>query len=598
MSKSSFRTKLHKLLDSAKTTKEIHDLLRICDLIHEGEEVELETNGKTIKLTGKDLPPDDVYEYYVNKINYSTDTSITKSTILFMSTIPKKTEIVEIKNALIIPKFDGASVAAKFTLLSETNSPLKKTNSPSKIISEYILVCANTRGKQIGTKFITSDVTDKINALIEKIKIDNSLITKYIKNELPEISEESENKSEINLNDIKILNIVMRGEIILNAKQLDLSTGNSRNNPCSEVSGKVNGKLQTFINFIDNICVQFYEIGYVEYIYNNKIYKFIPTQKQACLILQKMDVYYNYTDNVESFIANPTKALDAKIYTIPNTIETNFDNAYSEILDKCNYPTDGIVYCSKNWKYPQREEEFDKTTYGKYAWKPSSFHYVHVTKLEWPITRNGELNLIVHYTPFKYNGAVYEKCKMSIKQLNEFQKGGFGIGAEINVVIVNMKIAHIDNLVSPAEKVYEIPKKCPFCGEKLSLEDGKTKNSKHLMCYNKNCIEQKIQNYSFLVTNLAKVAKGKLIYKNKDGKTVKSGISEKKLRVIVEDHGDLNNDILMLYIPNLIEVLDSLEVAEQLTVLGFGGIKEINQIIDEDNPENWRDLRGNISWFN
>ena len=79
MSKSSFRTKLHKLLDSAKTTKEIHDLLRICDLIHEGEEVELETNGKTIKLTGKDLPPDDVYEFYVDKINYETDTSITKS---------------------------------------------------------------------------------------------------------------------------------------------------------------------------------------------------------------------------------------------------------------------------------------------------------------------------------------------------------------------------------------------------------------------------------------------------------------------------------------------------------------------------------------
>ena len=568
------KTILHELLDDAKSTAEIYELLRICDIIH--------FTGKPYKnYTPKDLPPDDVYEHYVHKINYETDTSITESTILYMSTIPKEKEVVEIENAIGIPKFDGVSVAAKFTITDDSTP-----HSPSKNNSIYNLVCANTRGKTTGTKITNTDITDKVNALVKYISTNNDVIIKYIKNDCEKIKKDSKAQ-------IKILNIVMRGEIVLNHKSLD-NSGNVLNAPSSEVAGPINGKLETFKEKIDDCCIQFYEIGYINYTYNNKLYKFIPTQKEACFILKKMYVYYNYTEDVPSYISNPCIALDAKIYKFKNTIDIDFDAYYADLLADINYPTDGIVYCAEDWKYPQELEKFGKKDYGKHAWKPSSYHYVNVEKVEWPITKQGELNPIVYFERFKFNGTIYTHCKMTVAQIIDYQPK-FGIGAELNVNIVNMKTAHIDDVLKPATEPYKLPTKCPYCNGRLTLEEGKTKGAKHLMCRNENCIEQKIQNYAFLISSLAKIAKGELVYKNKLGKVVKSGISEKKLREIVKEHEDLNINIIELYIPNLIEVLDNQSLANQLYCLSFGGMTVIDKMLKEDNKGSWREY--NVPWL-
>jgi hypothetical protein len=67
---------------------------------------------------------------------------------------------------------------------------------------------------------------------------------------------------------------------------------------------------------------------------------------------------------------------------------------------------------------------------------------------------------------------------MTISQIINYQKSKFGIGAELNVNIVNMKTAHIDDITGPAEEVYKIPTKCPYCDSKLILEEGKTKGAR------------------------------------------------------------------------------------------------------------------------
>ena len=197
-------------LNKAKTIQEIHDLLYICDYIH--------TFGIEYKTyTPDDLPPDSVYEYYVNKIGYKTDTSITDSTILYMSTIPKDKKVVEIQNALLIPKYDGTSAAMLF----------------NKQDDKFILTNANTRGKEIGNSIVNTNITDKLNNLIDYLEIET---------------------------DLNILNIALRGELVLNHKTLD-ETGNTVNCPASEAAGALNGKMENFINKINELCLQCYEIG-------------------------------------------------------------------------------------------------------------------------------------------------------------------------------------------------------------------------------------------------------------------------------------------------------------------------------------------------
>ena len=551
-----------------KNIQLIHQLLQICDILHAG--LQLPPNQY---YTVSDLPTDAEYEYYVRTYNYQTDTSITDSTIMFMSTIPKKQEIVEVKDAIIMAKYDGVSAAMLFTKSNQNNNT-------------YVLKNANTRGRTIGVSISNTNILPKLEKLINHITFNITILKDLINS--------SEDLSNLWNKEIEILNIAIRGELILNYKQLD-NSGQTLNHPAAAVAGLVNGGIELFIKEIDKLCIQFYEIAYIDIINlsDNQLYRFIPTQYQTVIMLKDCYIYYNYV-NPLSIVANPQLSLDSLLYNASNTIEINFDKIYDSLISEIYYPTDGLVYCNQNWKYPQNKEEFGKVGYGKYAWKPSNKCYSFVEGIEWPLTKNGELNPIIQFTEFTFNGTKYSQCKMSMGQLFEYQKLGFGIGAELLISIVNLKTAHIDGIISPADEVYKIPVKCPYCNSQLVLENGKTNNSKHLKCRNENCIEQKVQKYAFFISSLSKLYP-QLIFKNKNGKVVKSKISENTLRKIYNEHGDLNNSILLLYIPNMLSALDSLSHENQLYVLSLGGIKQIQALIKEHKTNSWKDYR--IEWF-
>ena len=535
----------------------IHQLLQICDLLHNGQSVP--------NYTASDLPSDAEYEYYKNTYNYQTDTTITESTIMYMATIPKDKEIVEIQNAIIMAKYDGVSAATLFT----------KTDKPNI----YILKCANTRGRTIGNLINNTDITSQISSLIKYIQFDFATL----KSILTQIS------------DFEIFNIAIRGELILNYKQND-NAGQTLNCPAAAVAGLVNGKLENFIKQIDKLCLQFYEIAYIDIIDKsvNQLRRFIPTQAQAVILLKQCYIKHNWI-NPSIPIPNPLLSLDTNVYTVPNTKDKNIDfNAiYSDLMSHSYYPTDGLVYCNELWQYPQEKEAFGKKDYGKHAWKPTNICYSLVEGVEWPLTKNGELNPIVQFEPFMFNGSKYSQCQLKITKLIEYQNSGFGIGARLIISIVNLKTAHIDGVLDRAKEVYKIPTKCPYCDSPLTLEAGKTKDTKHLMCRNDNCIERKIQKYTFFLKSLGALCE--LTYKNKNGKVVKSKISEAKLRQIYQDHGRLDIDTLLLYIPNMITALDSLSHENQLYVLNFGGIKQIQALIQQHKTNNWRQY--DIKWF-
>ena len=558
----------------------IYQLLQICDLLHAGQSVE----GYTIN----DLPLDAEYEYYKNKYNYQTDTTITESTIMYMATIPKEKKIVEVENAIIMPKYDGVSAAMLFTK-SDSVEHLK--NSPKMNNKNiFILKYANTRGRTVGNIISNTDIKPKLEALINYITINEDIVKNLFQL----------NSQNIN---ISILNIAIRGELILNYKEIDLS-GQTLNRPAAAVAGLINGGVDNFVSKIDKLCVQCYEIAYIDFINHdiNQIQRVIPTQQQTVIILKNCYIYYKYI-NPSKLVVNPQLLIDSKIYTSSNTLSVDFNVIYNDLLKNIIYPTDGLVYCNQDWQYPQNKEAFGKRDYGKHAWKPTNSCYSFVENVEWPITKNGELNPIVIFREFMFNGSKYSQCKIAMGQLIEYQKKGFGIGAQLLISIVNLKTAHIDGIITPAKEVYKIPTNCPYCNQKLILEDGKTVNSKskesyipkHLKCINNTCINQKIQKYAFFLTSLSKICSN-LIYKNKDGKVIKSKISEKKLEQIYHDHGDLNNKILLLYVPNMLDALNSLTHENQLYVLSFGGIKQIQELIKQNNTTSWKQY--NIEWFN
>lgn len=547
------QSKLSLELQQASNIEQIYKLLEICDLLHAGQNVP----GYIIS----DLPTDAEYEYYSKKYNYKTDTTITDSTIMYMATLLKEKQIVEVHNAVITAKYDGVSAAVLFTKADNSNN--------------FIMKYANTRGRTVGNIITNTDIKPKLDILIKNITF-NEKIFKQLFNQFSECS---------------ILNIAMRGEIILNHKELD-NSGQTLNHPAAAVAGLINGGIENFTKEIDNLCIQFYEIGYIDIIYQNQLQRIIPTQEQAIILLKECYIYYKYINPVN--VANPQLALDSKIYVCEDTTKISFNSIYEDLLSTIYYPTDGLVYCPRDWRYPQDKSIFGKKEYNKYAWKPTNSCYSYVENIEWPITKNGELNPIVQFTEFQFNGTKYSQCKIAMGQLVEFQKLGFGIGAEILVSIVNLKTAHIDEIIKPAKEVYKIPTKCPYCNENLILEDGKTGNAKHLKCTNKLCINQKIQKYAFFLTSLSKISKD-LIFKNKDGKIVKSKISEKKLEQIYKEHGELNNKILLTYVPNMIDILNSLTHENQLYVLSFGGIKQIQALIKQNNSTSWKQY--NIEWF-
>ena len=575
ISQSTTQSKISKELAQATTVEQIYKLLEICDLLHAGQSVP--------GYTSADLPSDAEYEFYKSKYNYQTDTTITDSTIMYMATIPKEKQIVEVRNAVIMAKYDGVSAAVLFV----------KTNQQNTFVMKY----ANTRGRTVGNTISNTDIKPKLEKLISHITF-NEKVFKQLLTQSGIMNDSSVGSNGLS-QDYLILNIAVRGEIILNHKELD-NSGQTLNHPAAAVAGLINGGIDNFTKEIDNLCIQFYEIGYIDIVLNsNSIQRIIPTQKQAIILLKECYIYYKYVNPIN--VANPQLALDSKIYVTENTLTVSFNGIYEDLLSTIYYPTDGLVYCPRDWKYPQNKEAFGKRDYGKHAWKPTNSCYSFVEGIEWPITKNGELNPIVQFTEFQFNGTKYSQCKLAMGQLIEYQKHGFGIGAEILISIVNLKTAHIDEIIKPAEEVYKIPTKCPYCSKSLVLEDGKTVGKskdtyvpKHLKCTNKNCIAQKIQKYAFFLTSLSKISKN-LIFKNKEGKVVKSKISEKKLEQIYNDHGDLNNQILLAYVPNMLIVLDSLSHENQLYVLSFGGINQIKELIEQNGTTSWKQY--DIEWF-
>lgn len=543
-------SKLTIALSKCDNLIDIEYYLNICDKLHNGEKVK----GYTIN----DLPPDSIYEEYKSKIQSNSDNKAEKGVIMYMGSIPKDKEIKVIKEAFIMPKFDGCSVALRFQLINNIG----------------ILVKAHTRGSDVGSSRDNSDLTEKMQLLIPKIYFNpNSKLIKKFFSIMPEY-------------------INIRGEIVLKNKELD-ENGFNITAPASEVAGKINGGIEVFKNYLHKLRICAFEISSI-----NLINDGINIPKQDLSLRMLNNIYYLEPVSNESTLSdistdnlNENKKIylkDYKVY-IGDTNSINFPELFEKIKEEDPRPLDGLVYCSRDWKYPNNLEDTTATRYGKYAWKPSDQYVVNIKTIEYSMARNGEYSPMILYDKIKLDKS-YERAKTSISRLKELIDEGIGLNAKGLLKICGGISPNIMSITLPSTEVFKLPEECLWCRSELSYEYDKHNKLMHIICTNDNCPEMILQKYSYLLNFMYKTSK--LITLNDKGVIIKSKLSEQNLRKM--SIGNLSIELIETRIPNLRKEFYKLSLVDQLCALSFGQQKKVEKMIQNEHITSLNDIRDKL----
>ena len=442
---------------AAKDIKTLYELKDICDRIH--------STGEAYKGYGKkDLPKDELYEEMVRLIastaSDTTEMIVAEQTAnpdvkhrhqklisdLWMGSITKETEILEIPHAILLPKFDGCSCGIK----------LKRYVGNS----EFELVKATTRGTTEGYDLKQTDITDKFKM------IGTPLIKALSTAEASKIK--LEDKHTLG----QALQITIRGEIVLKDRKL-ASTA-----PASVVAGKINGGMDVWTKALPTIEFIPYEIIRINYDLADYYNYYVPTQEEVVNLFSQLKL-----------IHFPTLVADLNKDSL-----TLVQEHFARLNETIPQPMDGVVYCSSSWRYPTLTEQTKPKQYGKYAWKPSSEATSVLKSISYSLARDGKFTFILTYEPVKINGKNYMNAKTATSRMEMLK--GIGIGSVITVKLAgDISPMIVDFLNEDNVEPFELPKKCPFCKTKTVLRKGKTPT---LSCPNPACPEvakQKMLNF-------------------------------------------------------------------------------------------------------
>ena len=425
----------------------------------------LETNSAYIRKDGQGVSNNDVkhrHEKYISD--------------MWMGSITKLTDIKEMSDVILLPKFDGCSCGVR----------LKRLIDGTFEVSEAL-----TRGMDQGFKTKKSDITDKFSQMADNLIHKLSSLNYEFMN--------GRNFSEVT-------SLTLRGEIVLKTKETTSSA------PASFVAGKINGYMEVWedsLEFMEFIPYEFIRL----YFSDDKYDIYIPTQYEVIDLLEQSDLF-NF----------PYELVDLKNRSI-SLIEKYFEKLEHEITE----PIDGVVYCSQEWRYPLKNEETKPKAYGKYAWKPNSEVTSILRNISYSLARDGKFTFILCYDPVKIKGKNYKQAKTVTSRM--LMLDGMGIGSVVTVKLAgDISPMIIDFVYDPEITPYKLPTVCPFCGKETKLKGGKTPT---LSCINSNCREitkQKMINFLKLL-GIKGIAEGKLntikniTFENVDKTYLKKNIS-------------------------------------------------------------------------
>lgn len=387
------------------------------------------------------------------------------SIALWMGSIPKLQIIKDIPDAILLPKFDGCSCGVRYERNKES--------------SQMELKFAKSRGTNTSRVKRCSDLTDKYRTISETITgaFNKPIADTFVFN----------GKKFSNVTGISI-----RGEIVL--KDKDVVFGKDEPIvPAAFVAGKLNGDLINWNNYREHLEYIPFEIVSITFADNSN---YVPTQYEVIQFFQLLKIISHsviYESLTESSL---------------ESVKDHFMTMRTETPQ----PLDGIVYCSKEWRYPTTEEATHPTNYGKYAWKPTSSATSTVSGISWTIGKDGRIGFTIQYDPVRINGKNYSQTKGTLSYL-ETSLAGIGVGAIVTIILagdINPQIQKIEE-VPPNTVPFTVPNRCPFCGQPTEITH-KSKGITVCTCTNNRCKEVVIQKMcTFLRTIGVKgIADGKL----------------------------------------------------------------------------------------
>lgn len=467
-----------------KNITKLYEYKDICDRLH--------STGQEYKgFTPEDLPSDSIYELMCETINdfaleckiltqtglnYSANTMYVRKdgkgisttdithrqeryiSDLWMGSITKLNVIKDIKEAFLLPKFDGCSCGVKLR----------------RSVDDLEIVQAVTRGIEQGFETVKSDITDKLKTITDDFLA-----------KLNDIEFTFANGKQFK----DVTTATIRGEIVLKDAKTTTSS------PAAYVAGKINGYMDVWMDAKDNI--EFIPFEIMRLYFTNKDDIYVPTQSEVIEMFESVGlVTYEYDVCDLNSDVNPTEALNTVV------------SFYKYQLEHIGEPIDGVVYMSIGWKYPLRTEDTKPKSYGKYAWKPTSETMTVLNNISYTLARDGTFTFILEFNPVNINGKKYKQAKTATSRM--LALSGMGIGSSITVKLAgDISPMVVDFQEDENITPYELPSKCPCCGMDTQLSTGKTQV---LRCVNKNCkgvLKQKMMNFLKLI-GIKGIAEGKL----------------------------------------------------------------------------------------
>lgn len=353
-------------------------------------------------------------------------------------------------DCILMPKYDGCTIAIAF--------------------NESTITVAHTRG-------VDSTTGDrKINYVTEKMKLlldPVAAFTNLRKSTYLELSVKDNNRLGNSNEPIKlriqskyIIELRIRAECVKKDKNTpDTATG--------FVAGGINGKLKTFQDRLNNLCLRPFEIGLIKYTdpISQDIVDIVPTQATALDLLSKMKLL--------DFTPIHAKSIDSSY---------KFIDLLDRLQSSYNEPLDGIVYCSANWTYPYVTEESSKrVNYSKYKFKRNNVAQSSLLGISYSIGATGKYTPTLEYETVLINDKRYHQAKMAVKRIQEF--GSIYVGQPCDIELkadINPMVVAVYEPPNTNEPITLI-RKCLHCHKQLDYKSNK-QGDVVISCINPSCV--------------------------------------------------------------------------------------------------------------
>ena len=397
-----------------------------------------------------------------------------ENTLMFMDGIQIVDEIPEIKNVLLMPKFDGCSVGVEII----------KSGDYFKVSKAHTRGTDNLNGtrkcqdKTAYIQYVTTNMMKTFNEVIKNKSKDLSIELHY-KNVKETGNENKSMKTVIDLHNLDYM--LIRGEFVSNNKE-NTKNENLPSTAVGLAAGALNAKEDKFNEYKDYIDYIPFEIAMIKLLTNGKLIEYIPTQDSALKILKML------------------KMITYKYYRAPVIDKHyNMENVLTLLEKEIPQPLDGVVYCKRNWTYPLLVEETSKrVNYGKYKWKRHNVKQTKLRSIEYSIGKTGKLTPSFIFDGVAINGKTYKQAKTTFHHIQEFIDDcknkninfGNGLVCELELMSdISPQITRIFPQISKVKEPFQQLETCPYCGEKLTVENKTISKQRviNVLCDNQKC---------------------------------------------------------------------------------------------------------------